>query len=168
MAALPTLRMLDEDSVRRIRKTTEDPPRVSVYDVIGAITGMSPTVCSHTLARLQVTYPEVGSNRSNFKFPGQGQRETPVADARQISALIMLLPGKAAAEFRTKCADVVVRYMGGDPTLVAEIAANRLAQESLPEEHPMRTFGETVEREALKRKREELQIVEIDGHIKRA
>ena len=80
----------------------------------------------------------------------------------------MLLPGKAAAEFRTTCADVVVRYMGGSPTLVAEIAANRLAQESLPEEHPMRIFGETVGSEALTRKREELQLVELDARVKRA
>ena len=40
---------------------------------------------------------------------------------------------------------MLVRYLGGDEALVAEIAANRLAQEDLPGSHPMRVFGEAVE-----------------------
>ena len=172
MAAPPTLRMLGEDSVRRIRKTTpedpDDPPRVSVYDVLSAITGLPTNGCSTIWSRLQDSFPDVATGCCNFKFPGQGQRPTPTADARQITAIIMLLPGTAAAAFRRKCADIMVRFMGGDPSLVAEIAANRLAQESIPEDHPMRIFGETVESETLTRKREELQIVELDARIKRA
>ena len=50
----------------------------------------------------------------------------------------MVLPGKAAAHFRKATADVAVRYLGDDLTLVEEIAANRLAQETLPEDHPAR------------------------------
>ena len=47
------LQELNEGTVRRIRKTAEDPPRVSVIDTVALITGHSPTVCSHTLRRLR-------------------------------------------------------------------------------------------------------------------
>ena len=44
MRPIPDLMMalssLTSDSVRQIRKTAEDPPRVSVLDVIAAVTGM--------------------------------------------------------------------------------------------------------------------------------
>jgi hypothetical protein len=163
---MASLASLNEGSVRQIRKTTDS--RISVLDVIGAATGSSPTVCSHTWNRLQEAFPEVGSVASNFKFPGQGQRETPVTDARGIVEIVMILPGRAAASVRKQAASVLVRYLGGDPSLVEEIADNRLAQARLPEDHPMRLFGETVESEAIKRKREELQMIELEGQIKKA
>ncbi len=34
-----SMAQLDEDSVQQVRKTAEDPPRVSVYDTLGVITG---------------------------------------------------------------------------------------------------------------------------------
>ena len=36
----------------------------------------------------------------NFRFPGKGQRNTPVAPARGIVEIIMLLPGQQAARVR--------------------------------------------------------------------
>ena len=153
---------ITQASLGRISKTPETPPRVSVYDVLCIITGLSTNNCSNVWKRLQDDFPEVATTCSNFKFPGQGQRETPVATAREITEIIMLLPGTAAAQFRKKSADVVVRFVGGCPSLVEEIAANRLAQENLPEDHPMRLFGETVESETIKRKREEVQLAELD------
>ena len=63
---------------------------------------------------------------------------------------MMALPGRAASEFRRNAAKVVVRYLGGDRTLVDEIAANRAAQEELAQsapDHPARLFGEAVERD---------------------
>ena len=123
---------------------------------------MQPKHCSTVFERLQEAYPEVTTTCGIFKFPGRGQSETPVAGARTITEIIMVLPGKAAARFRKAAADVVVRFLGGDPSLVEEIACNRLAQESLPEDHPMRLFGQAVESEALKRKREELELVELE------
>ncbi len=76
----------------------------------------------------------------------------------------MILQGRGAAQFRKKSADVVVRFLGGDPHIVEEIAANRLAQEHLPQNHPMRIFGETVqgESEELRKKREAVQLAELD------
>ena len=137
MASMPSFSALNEQALRQIRQTAENPPKVSVYDVINAITGQSnPRMIWD---RLCTGFPEVVTYCDTFEFPGRGQQYIPVADARGITEIIVLPPGKAAAHFRKAAADVVVRYLGGDLTLVEEIAANRLAQESLPEEHPART-----------------------------
>ena len=52
MQAIPDLMAhlaeLDDGTVRQVRKTAEDPPRVSVYDVIGTVTGL-PQYNMHTI-----------------------------------------------------------------------------------------------------------------------
>ena len=78
----------------------------------------------------------------------------------------MALPGRMAAMHRRKAADILVRYLGGDPSMVEEIAANRLRQEDMEEDAPARLFGQTVESEALKRKREQVAMLELDGQMK--
>ena len=100
---------------------------------------------------------------TNFKFSGEGQRQTPVADARAMAEIVMVLPGRTAARYRKKAADIIVRYLGGDPTLVEEVAANRLRQEELDEDEPARLFGQTVQSEAVKRKREEVTLIELEA-----
>ena len=112
------LQELTEGTVRQIRKTAEDPPRVAVYDVLQVVTGCSAQNCSSVYSRISEAFPEVLTNCSNFKFSGRGQRETPVADARTTVEIIMVLPGRAAARVRKAAADVMVRYLGGDPSLV--------------------------------------------------
>ena len=145
---MDNLKEVDRAALARVRMTAESPLRVSVYDVIEAITSQDGNQAGLSFRRLAERFPEVQSICVNFKFPGQGQRPTAVADARGITEIIMLLPGTAAAHFRKTCADVVVRYLGGDPRIVEEVAAIRLALEHLPENHPMRIFGETVEGES--------------------
>jgi hypothetical protein len=162
------LQELNEGSVRQIRKTAEDPPRVAVYDVLQVVTGCSSQNCSVVYGRLSQGFPDVLTNCSHFKFSGQGQRETPVVDARGVVEIIMVLPGRAAARVRKAAADVIVRYLGGDPQLVEEVAANRLSQQNLEESDPARLFGQTVESEATKRKREEATVAELEGQMKRA
>ena len=162
------LQELSDGTVRRIRKTAEDPPRVAVYDVLQVVTGCSAHNCSNVFSRVSEAFPEVLTGCSNFKFSGRGQRETPVAEVRTIVEIIMVLPGRAASQVRKAAADVMVRYLGGDPSLVEEIAANRLRQEDMGDDEPARLFGQTVESEALKRKREEVAIVELEGRMKRA
>ena len=54
----------------------------------------------------------------NFRFPGRGQRNTPVAPARGIVEIIMLLPGQQAARVRRMAAHLICRYLGGDLSLV--------------------------------------------------
>ena len=54
-------------------------------------------------------------------------QDTPVATAAEMVEIIWALPGNA--EFRRNCAQIAVRYLGGDETLVEEIRTNRRAQE---------------------------------------
>lgn len=168
---MASLMELTDGTVNQIRKTAEDPPRISVYDVLQLVTGCSANNCNPTFQRLVQNFPDVHSACSNFKFSGRGQKETPVTDARGIVDIIMVLPGKAAASVRRQASNVLVRYLGGDPTLVEEIAANRFAQEELSETDPnncFRIFGQTIESEAIKRKREELTLLELEGRAKKA
>ena len=162
------LQELNEGTVRQIRKTAEDRPRVAVYDVLQVVTGCSANNCSNVYQRLSQS-SEGLTGCSSFRFPGRGQwKETPVAEVRTIVEIIRVLPGRAAARVRKAAADVMVRYLGGDPSLVQEVAANRLRQEDMDEDDPARIFGQTVESEALRRKREEVALVELEGRAKRA
>ena len=140
-----SLSSLTDGTVRQVRKTCEDPPRLSVIDVIGVITGHTPTVCSHTLQNVLQNFPEVRPSISNFKFPGRGQRDTSITDAQGIVEVVMVLKGKTAASVRKDAARVLVRYLGGDLTMIDAIAQNRLTQEELDEDHPARIFGQDVE-----------------------
>ena len=141
---------------------------MAVYDVLQVVTGCSAHNCSNVFSRVSQAFPEVNTGCSNFKFSGRGQRETPVAELRTIVEIIMVLPGRAASQVRKAAADVMVRYLGGDPSLVEEIAANRVQQEDMGEEEPARIFGQAIESESLKRKREELSLCELEGQLKRA
>ena len=82
-----------------------------------------------------------------FKFAGQGQQETPVADIRGIVEMLLLVPGRRAAAFRRSVASVFVRYVGGDPLLLEEVEkaahVQRFLREECPE-HPATAFGEAV------------------------
>lgn len=98
---------------KTVRKTLDVPPKVSVYDLIDAVTEQ-PDAGRKTFFRLKNEYPNVGAFCPNYKFPGRGQRLTPVTNARGVVTIINLLPGRAAAVFRSASADVMVRFMGGD------------------------------------------------------
>ena len=76
---------------------------------------------------------------SNFQDKGSA-----TADAEGIIQIIMLLPGRAAATARKSAANVIVRYLGGDMSLVDEVLANKQIQAELDPEHPARIFGESV------------------------
>ena len=60
----------------------------------------------------------------------------------------MLLPGPRAASVRRKCAELLIRWLGGDLSLVDDVIKNRNLQEHLAvnsPEDPRRVFGEAVE-----------------------
>ena len=111
---------LTSDSVRQIRKTAEDPPRVSVLDVIAAVTGLDSGNSSTAYTRLKEQYPEVTATSSLFKFPGRGQRDTPITCVKGAVIIVMLLPGRTAANVRKQAAGVLCRYLGGDLSLIDE------------------------------------------------
>ena len=96
-------------------------PRISAIDVVSFVTKHNSHQAAHTLQRLLDDYPEVASRMTHFKFSGRGQRDTPVTDAYGITEVVMLLRGKAAANARQTCASVLVRYLGGDLTMVKEL-----------------------------------------------
>ena len=91
------LTQLAEGNVCRVRKTTESPPRVSIYDVIGSFGVANPRDAWSALCQ---SHPECVGLADAFKFPGRGGQVTPVTHARGILRIIMLLPCRAAAPVR--------------------------------------------------------------------
>ena len=134
--------------VTRLRKTDETPARISVIDVAIAIGGSDADHASKAVRRICEIYEGLDAQITSFKFPGRGQRPTPVTDARGAVELAFLLPGRHAARIRRKAADLLVRWLGGDCGIIAEVCALRGVQEELAAcapEDPLRIFGEDVE-----------------------
>lgn len=127
----------------KIRVTADAVRKASVIDVIRSVTDHPHP--RNVWGDLQKKFPEVAQKSCKFKFPGKGQRPTPVCDARGLVSIISLLSGKRAAKFREAGADLLVRYLGGDETLVTEVCQNRQVQEQLPVGSCLRMFGEDVE-----------------------
>ena len=79
--------LLGNKSVR-IRKTDETPPRVTVVDVISAISGRSANQAAEQLRRLIERYPDVKANCFDVKFPDacgrKWQNGTATSDATGI------------------------------------------------------------------------------------
>ena len=151
-------------------KVVDEQKYVSGIDLVSAVCDQNKDHAAHTIRRIFENHPEVSNSSTDFKFSGQGQRDTPCFDARGCVMLINLLPGPKAAAWRLGTADLLVRFLGGDPSLVAEIQRNAEAQEALRvanPQHPARLFGEAVEAASgdrasvlLKRKRDELELDE--------
>ena len=123
--------------------------KVSVTDVISASKGCSPATARNTYMRLLSTgqVAPIGVATCHSKT-GRGGAHIPIpfASAEEVVKVLHALPGDT--DFKRNAANVVVRYLGGDPTLATEVAENRAAQERLAVEapdHPARIFGEAVE-----------------------
>ena len=71
-------------------------------------------------------HPEVSSLQRNFRFNGQGQRDTPVAGRRGILRIIQLLRGKNASKFRESIAVLVEKYLDADMGLADDITDRAL------------------------------------------
>ena len=97
--------------------------RVSVYDVIKVVTdAASADTARKTFERLCEQHAEVRTFCPEFQFSGPG-RPTPVTDVQGMLTLINLLPGANAARFRAGGARLLVRFLGGDESLVQEVQA---------------------------------------------
>ena len=79
----------------------------SLVETAMAVTGQSRDCAGKTTRRLLEDHPEVRTKCPNFKFPGQGSRETPVGPPSVIIEFVMLLPGRAAALCREKFACII-------------------------------------------------------------
>lgn len=136
---------IEVDEVQ-IRKTEDG--EVSIIDAISLLTGMCSRDAVKALSRLIQYFPEVWTRCQHFIFSGQGQRPTPVSDLATLYEILMLLPGKRAAECRRKAAQLMIRYLGGDLSLIQEVEKMHHIQQRLAEEapdHPLRAFGREVE-----------------------
>ena len=117
-------------------------------DLAAAITKKNVCQAAEQVAYVKKRHPEVTEFFGDFKFRGQRQKKTPVADLRSAVELTFLLPGRHAARIRRQAAELLCRYLGGDLALVDEVCRNRGCQEQLAvqvPEDPRRLFGEVVE-----------------------
>ena len=117
MATLTVKQVLEQ--IRFDRETK----RGSVLDVVQLVTQCSQDNASKVFQRLSEHHPYLRASRVDFKFPGQGQRPTPVATVMTLCEIAWLLPGKNAAMFRREGASTLCRALGGDLTLIEEIRA---------------------------------------------
>ena len=109
-------------TIKRLRITDEVPPRISVIDLAAAITQKDANQAAEQVAYVKKKrHPEVTEFFGDFKFRGQGQKRTDVADLRGAVELTFLLPGRHAARVRRQAAELLCRYLGGDLALVDEV-----------------------------------------------
>jgi hypothetical protein len=99
----------------------------SVFDVIKFCGKKNPR---DTWKSLCASYPEVVGKTDNFKFDGQGQRETPVATRESILYIIGLLPGAIGRAYREQAAKVFIQYIDASPEL-AESVIDRATPQDL-------------------------------------
>ena len=117
--------------VKQLRITDETPPRISVIDVAVVITAHGADYASQSIRCIWQKYPEVREKITDFKFPGRGQRKTPVTGVLGAIELTFLLTGRHAARVRRQAAQLFCRYLGGDLALVDEVCTLRGFQEKL-------------------------------------
>ena len=119
-----------------------------MVDVAMVVTGKSARNAARDVGFVEERRPEVYQKLSHFRFPGQGQRETPVTCATGIIELVLLLPGRMASRLRRQAAELLARYLGGDLKIVDEVCAVHGFQQHLAAERPddpRRIFAEAVE-----------------------
>ena len=129
----------------RIRKTSGEPARVSVYDVFQHAFGIGARNASRTFNRMLEDSPELREEVNplwiNFKFPGRRQRETPVTDARGILRIVMLLPCRAAAPVKAKICERLLNYLGAS----RDLASAAPQSEALPQESGLQGLAELTD-----------------------
>ena len=83
-----------------IRKTEGSPRKVSVADVLGAISGYNNTDSHSLWRRMRQRYPDLLPLVNHQCCYGKGQRSTPVIDEAAVAILAALVQGKVAARRR--------------------------------------------------------------------
>ena len=169
-------RFTPEEILRSIRY---DPltKKGSVYDVVQLVTGCDQRHASRTFQRILDVHPNVHPKRADFKFPGQGQRPTPVAYLKDLVEIAWLCPGKHAKEFRRTGAVTMCRALGGDLSLVDEIRERHSTVTAEDQEALLAGTGVTAaeangqalavpDEEQLRRYRAETLALEVDARHK--
>lgn len=104
-----------------------DDSRYSVFDVIAFCGKKNPR---QTWESLTNQFSEVVQKTDNYKFPGKGQRLTPVANRENILYIIGLLPGAIGRSYREASAKIFLQYLDASPEL-AESIIDRSTPENL-------------------------------------
>ena len=139
-----------QGSDTKIKVTDDFPRKIGVISTIINICATTNRSASKEWFRLKAEFPEIFKELditegtagcrtldfgfSLYKFEGKGQNFTPVVDLRTWVKLVLKLHSKKAASFQDFVADKVVRYLGGDQTLVDEI--NQIASVSTRDNNP--------------------------------
>ena len=116
---------------------------------------MRPSKCWHSAELLGAWHFVLGcaarcktvSGTDSFRFPGQRGPAAEVVSISTALQIIVLLPRKAAAAVRLKASVLLVRFLGGDLSLIAQIYDMNQLQRHLQEhwpEHPLARFGEAA------------------------
>ncbi|WP_143341898.1 hypothetical protein [Deinococcus indicus] len=108
-----TLTLPDAPTIRR----TAD-GQISVFDALEVMGAKQPRVMWR---RLVEAYPEVVTFCNNLKFPGAGQRLTPVTSEAGWRRIVTVLPGMLGKKYRAAANKLVDRYLAGDAELAAEL-----------------------------------------------
>jgi len=102
-----------------IRITPEGQP--SVFDMIKTLGGRKDP--RKTWERLTEAHPEVALKCHNLKFPGPGQRNTPVAKDKESAFYILgLLPGEVGRKYREQSAKLFTKWLEDPAGLVGDLA----------------------------------------------
>lgn len=101
-----------------IRITPQGQP--SVYDMVKVLGGQKNPKMAWS--RLKESHPEVVAKCDHFQFPGQGQRETPVAKSKEDAYYILgLLPGEVGRKYREQSAKLFAKWLENPAALVDEL-----------------------------------------------
>ena len=132
---------------------------LALIDIVIIFTGLNNNQAGKAVRRLLEQFPDFQSNRLKFKFPGRGRQTVDVAPLAEALEFAFLLPGRTASKVRKEAAKLLVRYIGGDLSLVDEICQINRVQAALAqipeaartaEQQTLRLFGESVENTTMK------------------
>lgn len=86
-------------------RSTKNGELLSVFDIIKLFTDVKNP--RDAWKEIKNIYPDVVDKSDNLKFPGRGQKLTPVMQVKAIKRLLMVLPGQKAAKMRDLYADLI-------------------------------------------------------------
>ena len=109
-------------------RITED-KRISVFDFIKVVGGQANP--KQTWANIQKNHKEEVVQFLDYSQFGK-TKATPVINVQGMVKLLFWLPGELAKQFRSKSAEVMIRYLGGDTSLIDEF--KKLQEEFTQEE----------------------------------
>jgi len=109
-----------ENAIIRVNTDTQ---QGSAIDLVRMVLQCNSSDANTALRRLKEDFPELGNQLTMIRINSKG-RLSPVADAKTLIEIAMLLPGKASTRFRWESAGTVCRVMGGDLKLLEEMKQN--------------------------------------------